>query len=79
MALSCGCEFFPGQPVSIETLKNHYRHTLEALVFWELLFRKPNTLDKKPEPANLAKELRLSEARIQFIEAIEERFPELAE
>jgi len=79
VALSCGCEVAPGQPVSKQTLKKHYRHTVEAILFWELLHRKKNIVDKKPEPGPLAKGLELSEARMQLLDAIRELFPETQE
>jgi hypothetical protein len=51
--------------------KVHYQHTFEALVFWDILVRKP-----KPDATPL-KDARLSMARIEILDAIEERFPEV--
>lgn len=71
MILSCGCEIFPSAPVSLETLRAHYKHTFEVLVFWEIMYRwgsAPNE-DK----------LKLSQARIDLIEAIDKLYPETRE
>lgn len=69
MPLSCGCEIQGGAPVTPEMLKAHYKHTFEALLFWELLHRPQNPLD--PE-----KRIKLSEARLNLINAIDELYPE---
>lgn len=66
--LSCGCELFGGAPVSPETLKAHYKHTFETVLFWELLCRPFN-------PSNTDSKLKLSQARIDLINAIDELFP----
>ena len=71
MALSCGCEIKAGVPVSPETLKAHYKHTFEALLFWELIFRKGQDLPDE--------RLKLSQARIDLIDAIDKLFPEAKE
>jgi len=67
MALCCGCEMIGGSPVSMETLKAHYKHTFEVLLFWELMHRKG---------AIPSDNLKLSQARINLIEAIDELYPE---
>ncbi len=69
MPLTCGCEFIPGAPVSSETIKAHYKHTLEALMFWELLIRKGTRQDT----------IKLAEASIALIDAIGEIYPEVSE
>lgn len=69
MALACGCELRGGMGVSDETAQAHLKHTMEALLFWELL-RRPGD-----DPTNEAR-LKLSQARIAVIEAIEELYPE---
>lgn len=68
MALSCGCEIVGGAPVSLETLRAHYKHTFEVLLFWEIMYRKGNTPNEN--------KLKLSQARIDLIEAIDELYPE---
>uniref|UniRef100_A0A6H1ZZ06 Uncharacterized protein n=1 Tax=viral metagenome TaxID=1070528 RepID=A0A6H1ZZ06_9ZZZZ len=70
MPLSCGCEIGPGLPVLLSTLRAHYGHTLEALLFWELILRKGSTRTDN---------LRLSQARLEALEAIEERYPQAVE
>lgn len=74
MALSCGCEISPGGPVSLETLKAHYKHTIECLLFWELLKQK----NQNPEARYSidSPNMKLSQARIDLIEAINELYPE---
>lgn len=71
MALCCGCEMRSGMPVSLEMMKAHFRHTFEVMLFWEL-FRRPGV----PQgDANI----KLSQARIDYIEAIETLYPEVKE
>lgn len=70
MSLSCGCKFSGGMPVSTELLKEHLKHTMEALFFWELIMR--------PGRDPLAT-MKLAQARIDLIEAIEELYPEVKE
>ena len=71
MALSCGCEIVGGQPVSPKTIKEHYKHTFEVLLFWELLCR-PGVMPNEGK-------LKLSQARIEFINAIDELYPEASD
>lgn len=71
MPLSCGCNFQAGAPISQETLKEHYKHTLEAIIFWELIIDK----GKPQGEANL----KLSEARIDLINAIDTLYPSASE
>lgn len=68
MSLACGCEFNPGVPVTHETLRAHYGHTMEALLFWELMRRKDVTQDER--------HLKLSQARVDVLEAIDTLYPE---
>lgn len=67
MALPCGCDITAGAPISQELVKKHYKHTISALLFWELIHQKgqPQT------DANLA----LSEARITLIDKIDALYP----
>ncbi len=69
--LCCGCEITPGAPVTPDTLKQHYLHTIQVLLFWELLGRQatPETADK----------LGLSQARTDLMKAIESLYPEVNE
>lgn len=71
MDLACGCAIAPGLPVSQETLKLHYKHTFEALFFWELLVRLNTPQDDR--------HIRLSQARAEWSEALEALYPELKE
>lgn len=66
MPLSCGCEIRGGMPVSPEMLKAHYKHTFEILLFWELI----NRSGRDPETS-----MKLSQARIDLINAIDELYP----
>lgn len=77
MALSCGCEIGPGMPMSSETLKAHYKHTIECLLFWELLQRK----SQNPEARYSidSPNMKLSQARIDLIEAIDALYPEASQ
>lgn len=70
MALPCGCEFVGGMALPAETAKEHFKHTMMAMLFWEMAYR--------PGEDSLAS-LPLSEARIAYTEALEARFPELKE
>lgn len=74
MALSCGCEIVGGAPVSVETLKAHYKHTMECLLFWELLNRRTKNPEVRYEIDS--PNMKLSQARIDILEAIDELFPE---
>ena len=68
MAFCCGCEIIGGEPISPVTIKAHYKHTMEALIFWELL-RRPGTPQGDDHIA-------LSQARINLIKAIDKLYPE---
>ncbi len=67
MALSCGCEFRGGMGVSPELLQEHYKHTMEALFFWELLLK----LGRDPLAT-----LDLYSARVSLMDAIDKLYPE---
>ncbi len=73
MSLSCGCEFRGGMSVSPEMLKEHYKHTFEALLFWEMLM-KPSGNEERYNVGS--PNMRLSQARIDIISAIDELYPE---
>lgn len=68
MALACGCEIRGGGPVSPETIKKHYKHTMEAIFFWELL-RRPDTPQGEDR-------MKLSQARMDLLDAIDKLYPE---
>lgn len=70
MALACGCEFRGGMAVDTELLKAHLKHTMEAIFFWEMIMRPGR------DPMATTK---LSQARIDLIDAIEELYPEVKE
>ena len=69
MALACGCEMRGGMGVSNEMAQAHLKHTMEALFIWEIM-RRPGD-----DPASDAR-LKLVQARIAVIEAIEDLYPE---
>lgn len=71
MALACGCVIEGGMPVSREGVKEHYKHTMEALFFWELLHR--------PDTPPGEDHLKLSQARIDMLDAIDKLYPEARE
>lgn len=70
MALSCGCDFRGGMAVTPELLKAHLKHTMEAIFFWEMIMR----LGRDPIDT-----MKLSQARVDLIDAIEELYPEAKE
>jgi len=72
MSFSCGCQVLPGSSVTPEVLKKHLVHTLEALLFWELLGRRNG-------PSDRLGKLKLSQARLNFMEAVTELYPEASE
>jgi len=74
MSLPCGCEMVPGAPVSFEIVKAHYKHTLQVLLFWELI-RRSDRRDVE-DRATADMKLKLSQARIALIECIEKLYPE---
>jgi len=71
MSLACGCKIVPGAPVDLDTLRAHYKHTLEAILFWELMRRQDVVQDDR--------HLKLSKGRIDVIEAIDALYPEAQE
>lgn len=68
MALACGCEIKGGMALTREEIQAHYKHTFETLLFWELMRRKDVPQDER--------HIKLSQARIDLIDAIEELYPE---
>ena len=70
MALSCGCQFSGGMPVTADLMKEHLKHTMESLFFWEMITR----IGRDPLAT-----MKLSQARIDLIESIEELYPEVKE
>jgi len=72
MPLACGCEVQGGAPVSREIIKAHYKHTLEALIFWELILRRGFSGEPKRQDT-----IKLAEARIALLDAIKELYPEV--
>jgi len=70
MALNCGCDFRGGMPVTTELMKTHMKHTYEAIVFWELIRRPGRDVEAT---------MKLNQARIDLINAIEELYPEVKE
>lgn len=70
-ALACGCEIAGGMEVTPEILKEHYKHTFESLLFWELIcipFSDPMDENK----------FKLAQARIDWLGAIDKLFPQAA-
>lgn len=72
MSFSCGCHVVPGSDVTPEMLKKHLVHTTESMLFWELLGR------RNGPSARLGK-LKLSQARLDYMEAVTELYPEASE
>jgi len=68
MSLACGCSFAPGSPVPVDQLRVHYIHTFESMMYWELLHRF-NRAERDAEN-------RISLARIEYLKALDEVFPE---
>lgn len=68
MNLDCGCSVAPGLPLSPEMVKAHYKHTFEAMIFWELMRRDGTPQDDR--------NLKLSQARVDFFEALDALYPE---
>ena len=69
MTLACGCAIKPGVPLTEEEVKAHYKHTLEAMFFWELMRRDGTPQDDR--------NLKLSQARVDFFEALDALYPEV--
>jgi len=61
----------PGVPLTLEKIQAHYKHTFEALMFWELMRRENTPQDDR--------NLKLSRARIDCLEAIDALYPEAME
>ena len=71
MTLACGCTVKPGVPLTDEEVKAHYRHTFEAMMYWELVRREGVAQDDR--------HLKLSQARAAWLEALEALYPEVQE
>lgn len=72
MGFTCGCQVLPGSSVTSEMLQRHLVHTMEALLLWELLGRRNGHSDR------LGK-LKLSKARLDYMEAVTSVYPEATE
>ena len=70
MALSCGCEVSPGLPVTTAWLKEHYKHTFEALLIWELIVLKDGLSNYDDDG--------IGSLRSKYIAALAKRFPAAA-
>ena len=68
MAMSCGCAIVGGMPVTTDWLKEHYKHTLEALIVWEII------IDPNSELSNFYAD-RIGELRLRYMEALDKHFP----
>ena len=64
--LVCGCRMTGGMPVSEEMLQEHYQHTLQCMLYWELVMG-----------ADADKKLKLSMARIAYFDALQDLHPML--
>lgn len=71
MAFCCGCEVSPGRPLSEKIFREHFKHTMEVLLLWELIIRQGVDIGDKRS--------NLSIARINYLEALEAIFPEVKE
>lgn len=69
MALCCGCEIRGGEALDLDEVKAHFRHTFEVMLFWELC--------RRPGVPQIDANIKLSQARIDYIEAIETLYPEV--
>jgi hypothetical protein len=65
----CGCEIYPGQPVTPETVKAHKEHTLTTMFFWDIIVRHSAT------PEQQEARDKLMEARIAYQEALDKAYP----
>ena len=68
MALSCGCTIGGGMQVTEAWLKEHYKHTFESLVVWEMI------IDPKANLSNYEAD-GIGALRLQYMEALGKRFP----
>jgi len=68
MAFSCGCQIVPGGAVPVEVVKEHYKHTIEVMLFWELL--------QRPDTPPSDEKIELSQLRIEYLDRIEKLYPE---
>ncbi len=68
MSLACGCEIRGGEPVTLEVIRAHYKHTFECLLFWELLHRPSQNSEARYSVDS--PNMKLSQARMDLIEAL---------
>ncbi len=81
--LPCGCDFIPGSQIPEDFLAKHFEHTTMAMILWELLIFKPRDpivsamWELSPLMAKTWNEnrLKVSEARIAYLEALKTAFP----
>ena len=64
--LACGCDFGPGSPINEDQLKEHHRHTTEAMIMWDIL------MDANGQRSTIE----LMSARIAYAEELDKAFPE---
>lgn len=60
----CGCTVAPGMTLTVDDLERHYQHTMECLLYWEII------LGTASDPTVREK---ASEARIAIGEFVERR------
>ncbi len=64
--LTCGCHFGPGVRVGETELKAHHKHTIEAMLMWDIL------RDANGQRSTVD----LMSARIGYEEELDKAFPE---
>jgi len=69
-AALCGCPVGPGVRWSRAQVREHYRHTWQVLILWELLMR-------LGEGQDVEAGIVLGNVRAQFLEVLHQAFPEL--
>ena len=72
MSFSCGCSLLPGSSVTPEMLREHLLHTMEPMLFWELVGRRIS-------PADRIGKAKITQLRVDYIEAILAVYPEACE
>ena len=72
MAMSCGCAIVGGMPLTTDWLKEHYKHTFEALMVWEII------IDPNAKRSNYDAD-GIGELRLKYMEALDKRFPAAAQ
>lgn len=71
MAIACGCELKGGMPLSNEMAQAHLKHTIGALLYWELM-RRPG----EDEASWASSKQKLMDTRIALIDTIVDLYPE---